>query len=96
MEEHMRTLFVTFFVLIIFGTLVNESHSEVTALGADRFVVVENLGGSSRKISYFNISGEKIVLKDMVIVQDKLDNRISENVRNIYVQIDKLKEIQNR
>jgi hypothetical protein len=69
---------------------------EVTALGADRFIVVENLGGSSRKISYFNISGEKIVLKDMVIVQDKLDNRISENVRNIYVKIDKLKEIQNK
>ncbi|MGE4543162.1 MAG: hypothetical protein AB7D06_03530 [Pedobacter sp.] len=91
----MRLIFVTFLALIIFGTFVNESYSEVTALGADRFVIVEDLGDSSRKISYFTISGEKIVLKDMIIVRDKLDNRISENIRNIYVQTDRLKEIQN-
>lgn len=91
----MRLIFATFLAFIIFGTFVNESYSEVTSLGADRFVIVEELGDSSRKISYFTISGEKIVLKDMIIVRDKLDNRISENIRNIYVQTDRLKEIQN-
>jgi len=92
----MRIFIAVFFALVVFATFVNKSHAEVAALGLDSFVVVEQLGDSSQKITYYTISNDKISLKDMIIVKNSLDNRISKLSSDIYVQIDKLKEIQNK